>query len=94
METDEPVRHFSLRMLGRVGRFAVPSVLQQSFVSVGNIFLQGLINGYGSSAIAGYSAAVKLNTFAITCLTTLSNGLSSFSAQNIGAGTVSYTHLG
>ena len=86
VETDEPVRHFSLRMLGRVGRFAVPSVLQQSFVSVGNIFLQGLINGYGSSAIAGYSAAVKLNTFAITCLTTLSNGLSSFSAQNIGAG--------
>lgn len=86
VETDEPVRHFSLQMLDRVGRFAVPSVLQQSFVSVGNIFLQGLINGYGSSAVAGYSAAVKLNTFAITCLTTLSNGLSSFTAQNIGAG--------
>ncbi len=68
VKTDEPTRHFSLRMLGRVGRFALPSVLQQSFVSVGNIFLQGLITGYGSAAIAGYSAAVKLNTFAITPL--------------------------
>ena len=36
--------------------------------------------------IAGYSSAVKLNTFAITSFTTLGNGVSSFTAQNIGAG--------
>ena len=36
--------------------------------------------------VAGYSAAVKLNTFALTGFTTLGNGLSSFTAQNIGAG--------
>lgn len=65
---------------------AVPSILQQSFISVGNIFVQGLINSFGSSVIAGYSAAVKLNTFTITSFTTLGNGVSSFTAQNIGAG--------
>lgn len=77
---------FSWNMLGRVGRIAVPSILQQSFISVGNLFIQGLVNSYGSVVVAGYSAAIKLNTFAITSFTTMANGLSSFTAQNIGAG--------
>ena len=77
---------FSWEMLRRIGQIAVPSILQQSFVSVGNIFIQGLVNSYGSSVIAGYSAAVKLNTFAITSFTTLGNGISNFAAQNLGAG--------
>ncbi len=77
---------FSWAMLGRISQIAVPSILQQSFVSVGNIFIQGLVNSYGSSVIAGYSAAVKLNTFAITSFTTLGNGISNFTAQNLGAG--------
>lgn len=42
---------------------AVPSILQQSFVSVGNTFIQGLVNSYGSGVIAGYSAAIRLNTY-------------------------------
>ena len=77
---------FSGLMLKRVGRIAVPSILQQSFISVGNIFIQWRVNGFGSSVIAGYSAAIKLNTFTITSFTTLGNGLSSFTAQNVGAG--------
>ena len=76
---------FSLRMLKKVLVFAVPSVLQQSFVAVGNLAIQSLINGYGPSIIAGFSAALKLNTFAVTCYTTVSGGVSSFTAQNIGA---------
>ena len=83
-----PERHplFSWRMLGRIARIAVPSILQQSFISVGNLFIQSLVNSFGSAVVAGYSAAVKLNTFALTGFTTLGNGLSSFTAQNIGAG--------
>ncbi len=77
---------FSFAILKEVSVVAVPSILQQSFVSVGNMFIQNLVNDGGKSVIAGYSAAVKLNTFAITCLTTMSNGLSAFAAQNIGAG--------
>ncbi|MGB8452980.1 MAG: MATE family efflux transporter [Anaerocolumna sp.] len=76
---------FSFVMLGRISRIAVPSILQQSFISIGNILIQRLINNYGSSVIAGYSAAIKLNTFAITSFTTLANGVSNFTAQNIGA---------
>lgn len=77
---------FSWDMLRRIGMMAVPSILQQSFVSVGNIFIQSLINGFGSSVIAGYSAAIKINTFALTCFGTLGNGVSGFTAQNVGAG--------
>ena len=86
VDGSEPVRLFSAPMLYKISRIAVPSILQQSFISIGNIFIQGIINGFGSSVIAGYSAAIKLNTFTVTSFTTLANGLSSFSAQNIGAG--------
>ena len=77
---------FSGEMLRRISRIAVPSILQQSFVSVGTIFIQRLINGYGSSVIAGYSAAIKINTFGVTCFGTVGNAISSFTAQNVGAG--------
>lgn len=94
IQTTGYIPPFAFSMLRRITAIAVPSILQQSFVSVGNIFIQGIINGYGSSVIAGYSAAVKLNTFAITSFTTLANGLSSFTAQNIGAGKTDRIHEG
>lgn len=77
---------FSLTLLGRIARIAIPSMLQQSFVSVGNILLQGMINPFGSSVIAGYSASIKLNNLVISSLTTFGNGISNFTAQNLGAG--------
>lgn len=86
IETDGKAKLFSAKLLGRIASIAVPSVLQQSFISVGNILIQGVINGFGSGTIAGYAAAVKLNNLMITSLTTLANGVSNFTAQNIGAG--------
>ncbi len=77
---------FSLSLFWKISLIAVPSILQQSFVSIGNIFIQGLVNSYGSGVIAGYSAAIRLNTFVITGFTTLGNGVSGFTAQNLGAG--------
>ncbi|KSV58503.1 MATE family efflux transporter [Acetivibrio ethanolgignens] len=85
IKTPEKPAYFSSRLLRRIGFIAIPSILQQSFVSVGNLFVQILVNGFGSDVIAGYSAAIKLNTFVITSLTTLGNGLSSFTGQNLGA---------
>ena len=84
--TEGPVQLFSWNMLGKVAVVAVPSILQQSFVSVGNIILQSIINTFGASVIAGYSAAVKLNNMVITSFTTLGNGISNYTSQNMGAG--------
>lgn len=77
---------FSWHLLRRIAVIAIPSTLQQSFISVGNIIIQGIINDFGSAVTAGYAAAVKLNNLIITSLTTLGNGVSNFTAQNIGAG--------
>lgn len=68
---------------------AVPSILQQSFISIGNIIIQGVINEFGSGVMAGYSASVKLNNLVITSFTTLANGISNYTAQNIGAKKIS-----
>ena len=76
---------FSGRLLGEITRIAIPSILQQSFISVGNILIQSIINGYGAPVIAGYAAAIKLNNMIITSFTALANGMSNFTAQNLGA---------
>ena len=85
LPVNEKTPLFSFDLLKKIARISIPSVLQQSFVSVGNVFIQKIINGYGSSVIAGYSAAIKLNTFTINALYTFGNGVSSFTAQNFGA---------
>lgn len=86
IRTDGKAPLYSFRLLRRIAVIAIPSILQQSFISVGNIILQSVINGFGASVIAGYSASVKLNNLVITSFTTLGNGISNFAAQNIGAG--------
>ncbi|MBD5541621.1 MAG: MATE family efflux transporter [Lachnospiraceae bacterium] len=86
IRTEEKAKIFSWKLLSRVMTVAVPSILQQSFVSVGNIIIQGVINGFGIGVMAGYSASVKLNNMVITSLTTLANGISNYTAQNLGAG--------
>lgn len=77
---------FSPSLFKRFALIAIPSTLQQSFVSLGNILIQSVINGFGTDVMAGYSAAVKLNNLVITSFTTLGNGISNYAAQNIGAG--------
>lgn len=77
---------FSWELFQKIAVIAVPSIFQQSFISIGNLIIQGVINGFGPGVIAGYAAAVKLNNLVITSFTTLGNGISNFTAQNIGAG--------
>lgn len=80
------VQVFSGELLKRFAVIAVPSILQQSFISVGNILIQSVINSFGTDIMAGYCAAVKLNNLVITSFTTLGNGISNYAAQNLGAG--------
>ena len=85
-KSKEKVPVFSWSILRDFAKIAIPSILQQSFVSVGNILIQSIINGYGAGTIAGYASAIKLNNLVITSFTTLGNGMSNFAAQNLGAG--------
>ena len=85
IKTEGKIPVFSWLLLKDISVIAVPSILQQSFISVGNVIIQGIINGFGSGVMAGYAASVKLNNLVITSLTTLGNGISNFTAQNLGA---------
>lgn len=86
IHSDRSYKIFDLKIFIKIARIAIPSTLQQSFISVGNIVIQSIINGFGSAIIAGYSASVKLNNLVITSFTTVGNGISNYTAQNLGAG--------
>jgi len=85
IEIEEHAPLFDTQILKQIVVIAIPSTLQQSFISFGNIIIQSIINGFGAPVMAGYSAAVKLNNLVITSFTTLGNGISNYTAQNIGA---------
>lgn len=81
----EKFKCFEWNALGKIAAMSIPSILQQSFVSVGQLFIQSLVNACGTDVVAGYASAIKLNTFAIMSFATVGNSVSSFTAQNIGA---------
>lgn len=86
LPSGERFKLFSFGVFKRISAVAVPGILQQGFISVGNIIIQGIINRFGAGVIAGYAASVKLNNLVITSFTTIGSGVSSFTAQNLGAG--------
>ena len=86
VQTKEKAPLFSRVIFGQLCVIAIPSILQQSFISVGNIIIQSVINGFGAGTIAGYAAAIKLNNLVISSFTTISSGLSNYASQNLGAG--------
>lgn len=85
---DEEGNHvyFKKNSLRKVLRIGVPSMIQQSLVSVSMMMMQGLVNSYGSDLVAGYTAATKIDTIAMMPMMNFSNALSTYTAQNVGAG--------
>lgn len=94
LKSTDNVKWFDRTILKQFVSIAVPSTLQQSIISVGNIVIQGIINGFGAEVMAGYSGAIKLNNLVITSFTTLGNGMSNYTAQNLGAGKHNRIHEG
>ena len=94
LKSEGKVKKFDRAMLPMMIRIAVPSVCQQSFVSVGVFLVQGLINSFGEITIASFAAALKVNTFACMTMNTLPTALSSFASQNIGAGKMDRVYQG
>lgn len=77
---------FDFALLKTICTMAIPSCLQQSIVSLGFLGVQALVNRYGSDFIAGYTAAIKIDSIAILPMVNVGNAVSNFVAQNIGAG--------
>lgn len=62
------------------------TALQQACQPVGKLLIQGAVNTLGVASIAAYSAAVRVDDFALVPEQQLSHGVTTFVAQNRGAG--------
>ncbi|CEO23798.1 drug/sodium antiporter [[Clostridium] sordellii] len=69
-------------------KLGLPSAIQQTLFSIGNITLQSLVNSYGTSAMAAFGAGSKIETFISLPIMNLGSAVSTFVAQNIGANKV------
>lgn len=66
-------------------KIALPSILQQSTVSIGMMLVQSVVNSFGSEALAGFSGAMRVESICIVPMMGIGNAVSSYTAQNIGA---------
>ncbi len=71
--------------LKNMTRIALPSILQQSTVSIGMMLVQSVVNSFGSEALAGFSAAMRIESICVVPMSGIGNAVSSYTAQNIGA---------
>lgn len=77
--------YFSREEFMAMSRIALPSILQQSTVSIGMMLVQSVVNGFGTQILAGFSAAMRIESLCIVPMAAIGNAVSSYTAQNIGA---------
>ena len=85
---------FDVRELKNMARVALPSVFQQSTVSIGMMLVQSVVNSFGAETLAGYSAAMRIESICTVPMAAVGNAMSSYTAQNIGAGEYSRVRRG
>lgn len=91
LKVDKPYRirlsalRWNTSMITRMLRYGLPSGFQNMIISLANVFVQSFINMFGSDAMAGIGAYMKVEGFAFLPTTCFSMTLSTFVAQNLGA---------
>ena len=78
--------YFQKGLFVQAMKLGIPSGIQQALFSIGIMFMQSLVNSYGSAFMAGFNGANKIDTFAFLPVQSLSNALTTYTGQNIGAG--------
>ena len=76
---------FDLQALRAMLEIAVPSVLQQSTVSIGMMIVQAVVNPFGTQALAGYSATMRVENVFSLMFVSIGNAVSPYVSQNLGA---------
>lgn len=76
---------FDRQILKSIGRLSSMTCIQQSVMNFGILMVQGLVNSFGSTVMAAFAAAVKIDTFAYLPVQDFGNAYSTFIAQNYGA---------
>ena len=66
--------------------FSALTCIQQSVMNLGILMVQGRVNSFGPAVMAAFAAAVKIDAFAYMPVQDFGNAVSTFIAQNYGAG--------
>ena len=74
-----------MSLIGEMLRLGIPSGIQNSVTSIGNIVVQSNINVFGSFAMAGAGVYSRVSGFAFIPVTSFSIALTTFASQNLGA---------
>lgn len=69
-------------------KVGLPTGIQNMVISFSNVLVQSSVNGYGSSAVAGFGAYTKVDGFNILPVMSFSMAVTTFTGQNIGAGKI------
>lgn len=67
-------------------RVAFPMGFQSSIIAIGTLILQTALNGLGSTSVAAYTAASKVDQLAIMAMMSFGMTMATYAAQNYGAG--------
>ncbi len=86
MRLDLHALHINSRIFKQIVYLGVPAGMQGILFSISNTLIQSSINSFGSSAIAGNTAAANLESFVIMCMNAFYQANLTFTSQNIGAG--------
>lgn len=81
----EKTKIFDKKELGRISYLAIPSIIQQSTITIGQLLVQSVVNSFGVGMLAGFSAAIRVESLIIVPITSLGNAISSYTSQNVGA---------
>ena len=71
--------------LKEIAGFSVLTCVQQSVMNLGILMVQGLVNSFGTTVMAAFAVAVKIDSFAYMPVQEFGNAFSTFIAQNFGA---------
>ena len=85
LRRDENVR-LRISRVKEIANFSALTCLQQSIMNLGILAVQGLVNSFGTTVMASFAAAVKIDAFAYLPVQDFGKAFSIFIAQNFGAG--------
>ena len=74
-----------MEMFKKMINIGLPAGFQQSITAFSNIFVQGYINVFGSSVMAGWSSYLKVDSFVLLPMQSIALASTTFVGQNIGA---------
>lgn len=66
--------------------FSLPPAVQAGTTSLGNLFLQRFMNGFGEQTVAAITTAYRVDCVIILPIVNFGSGIATIVAQNIGAG--------